>query len=194
MAMSLFSLHQSFPSNVCSVSGVFKKTVRVREIFLSTLDRPLDFMLVVSDSYCFNFEYFVDEFGLDSVSVPKRFCIKAYLRSFAGLPLFISSRVSLKDPRLISLESYYPGSNWAEREVFDMFGIFFRGHTDLRRLLTDYGFEGYPLRKDFPVSGYHQIRYSDLQRRLIFEPVEFALQYRSFKFNSSWSNCLKYPI
>jgi NADH-quinone oxidoreductase subunit C len=135
-----------------------------------------------------NFDFFVDELALDVPSASKRFRTLTYLRSFSGAPLFILSLVSASDPHLISLEHIYPGANWAEREIFDMFGLFFRGHSDLRRILTDYGFDGFPLRKDFPVSGYSQIRYNETYRRLVYEPVEFPLQYRNFKFEHAWSN------
>lgn len=80
----------------------------------------------------------------------------------------------------------FASANWAEREVWDMFGIFFSGHTDLRRLLTDYGFEGHPLRKDFPLTGYAEVRYNDTERRVVYEPVKLTQEYRDFDFLSPW--------
>ena len=82
----------------------------------------------------------------------------------------------------------FASANWAEREVWDMFGIFFSGHPDLRRLLTDYGFEGHPLRKDFPLSGYVESRYDDKIKRVVCEPLEHAQEFRSFDFTSGWSS------
>jgi NADH-quinone oxidoreductase subunit C len=85
-----------------------------------------------------------------------------------------------------SATAVFMAANWAEREVWDMFGIFFAGHPDLRRLLTDYGFEGHPLRKDFPLTGHVEVRYDDAQRRVINEPVHLVQEFRDFDFLSPW--------
>jgi NADH-quinone oxidoreductase subunit C len=90
-----------------------------------------------------------------------------------------------------SLVDLHPSANWFEREAFDMYGIRFAGHPDMRRLLTDYGFEGYPLRKDFPLTGFTQVRYDDLEKRVVNEPVELVQEYRNFDFLSPWEGMTK---
>jgi NADH/F420H2 dehydrogenase subunit C len=92
---------------------------------------------------------------------------------------------------LISITDLYKNANWIEREVWDMYGIYFENHPDLRRILTDYGFEGYPLRKDFPLSGFVEVRYDDSQKRVVYEPLEMSQEFRVFAFRNPWDNKLE---
>jgi NADH-quinone oxidoreductase subunit C len=85
-----------------------------------------------------------------------------------------------------SIVGIFPGANWYEREAYDLYGVFFAGHPDLRRLLTDYGFEGHPLRKDFPLTGFVEVRYDDEQKRVVYEPVRLSQEFRKFDFLSPW--------
>ncbi len=85
-----------------------------------------------------------------------------------------------------SCEKVWPAANWFEREAYDMYGVLFSGHPDLRRMLTDYGFDGHPLRKDFPMTGYVEVRYDDERKRVVYEPVRLSQEYRSFDFLSPW--------
>ena len=98
-------------------------------------------------------------------------------------------RVKTYTDDLVPIDSTVPlfkGSDWYEREIYDMFGVIFRGHPDLRRILTDYGFEGHPFRKDFPLSGYEEVRFDEDTRRIVYEPVELAQEFRKFELSPSW--------
>ena len=96
-------------------------------------------------------------------------------------------KVRVREEEIVpSITGIHPSANWFEREVFDMFGILFSDHPDLRRILTDYGFRGYPLRKDFPTTGYTEVRYDEVQKRVVYEPVSLTQEYRQFDFMSPW--------
>jgi NADH-quinone oxidoreductase subunit C len=99
----------------------------------------------------------------------------------------IRLKVAVRDGEMVpSITSVHPSANWFEREVFDMFGVLFSGHPDLRRILTDYGFRGHPLRKDFPTTGYTEVRYDEARKRVVYEPVKLVQEYRQFDFMSPW--------
>ena len=99
----------------------------------------------------------------------------------------IRVKASVAEGRMVpTLTDIHPTANWFEREVFDMFGIIFSGHPDMRRILTDYGFRGYPLRKDFPTTGYTEVRYDEAEKRVVYEPVKLVQDYRQFDFMSPW--------
>jgi NADH-quinone oxidoreductase subunit C len=99
----------------------------------------------------------------------------------------IRVKIQVGEDKLVpSCIDVWPAANWFEREAFDMYGIGFSGHPDLRRILTDYGFTGYPLRKDFPLTGFHEVRYDDEQKRVVYEPVKLVQDFRKFDFMSPW--------
>jgi len=107
------------------------------------------------------------------------------------LSMYQNQRIRVKcaireDEMVPSIIEVHPSANWFEREVFDMFGIIFSGHNDLRRILTDYGFRGHPLRKDFPTTGFTEVRYDEVEKRVVYEPVSLTQDYRQFDFMSPW--------
>ena len=138
-----------------------------------------------TDGRC-RFSTLVDITGVDHPERPKRFGVVYHLLSMYQNQR-IRLRVSIREDEMVpSVTDVHPSANWFEREVFDMFGVLFSGHPDLRRILTDYGFRGYPLRKDFPTTGYTEVRYDEAQKRVVYEPVSLVQEYRQFDFMSPW--------
>lgn len=134
----------------------------------------------------FQYTQLIDLFGIDYIARKERFEIHYVLWSFMYNNRIRIKRYVDEKSMVESISDIYPSANWLEREVWDMYGIYFIGHPDLRRILTDYGFEGFPLRKDFPVTGFLEMRYSESDKRIIYEPVELTQEYRLFHFLSPW--------
>tara|TARA_R110002124_G_scaffold175062_2_gene342843 strand:+ start:19 stop:624 length:606 start_codon:yes stop_codon:yes gene_type:complete len=138
-----------------------------------------------SDPTC-RFSTLVDITAVDYAGRAKRFDVVYHFLSMYQNQR-IRLRVAAREKDMVpSLVDVHASANWFEREVFDMFGILFSGHPDLRRILTDYGFRGYPLRKDFPTTGYTEVRYDEAQKRVVYEPVSLVQEYRQFDFMSPW--------
>ncbi len=138
-----------------------------------------------ADRTC-QFSSLVDITAVDYPSREKRFDVVYHFLSMYQNHR-VRLRVSIREEDMVpSIIEIHPSANWFEREVFDMFGILFTGHPDLRRILTDYGFRGYPLRKDFPTTGYTEVRYDEAQKRVVYEPVSLTQEYRQFDFMSPW--------
>ena len=138
-----------------------------------------------SDPNC-KFSTLVDITAVDYPQRGKRFDVVYHF-----LSMYRNQRIRLRaaireDEMVPSIVNVHPSANWFEREVYDMFGILFSGHPDLRRILTDYGFRGHPLRKDFPTTGYTEVRYDEAQKRVVYEPVKLVQEYRQFDFMSPW--------
>ena len=124
--------------------------------------------------------------GVDYPSREERFEVVYMLLSLTkNHRLMVKVRAS-EDTPVPTVTTLWPNAGWLEREVFDMYGVIFDGNTDLRRILTDYGFEGHPQRKDFPLTGYQELRYSEEEKRVVYEPVELAQDFRTFEFMSPW--------
>ena len=153
------------------------------EVTPTTLPEFVEFLK--TDGTC-RFSTLVDITGIDHPERERRFDVVYHF-----LSMYQNQRIRVKaavrDTETVpSIIEQFPSSNWFEREVFDMFGILFSGHPDLRRILTDYGFRGYPMRKDFPTTGYTEVRYDETQKRVVYEPVSLVQEYRQFDFMSPW--------
>ncbi|MGE3712868.1 MAG: NADH-quinone oxidoreductase subunit C [Hyphomicrobiaceae bacterium] len=132
------------------------------------------------------FEVLLDVCGVDWPARAERFEVVYHLLS-PRLNQRIRVKLSTDDATPVpSVIDVFPTANWLEREAYDMYGILFSGHPDLRRILTDYGFRGFPLRKDFPLTGYVEVRYDDEQKRVVYEPVKLTQEFRQFDFESPW--------
>jgi NADH-quinone oxidoreductase subunit C len=138
-----------------------------------------------NDVQC-RFVSFIDICGADYPMREKRFDVVYHLMS-----PYQNQRIRIKvatdeDTAVPSVTSVFPGADWFEREAYDLYGILFTGHPELRRILTDYGFEGHPLRKDFPLTGFVEVRYDDELKRVVYEPVDLKQEFRDFDFLSPW--------
>ena len=132
------------------------------------------------------FRQLIDIAGVDYPEQEKRFQL-VYLFLSHEHNTRIKLLIKFRTEQIInSLTKVFPSANWMEREVFDMYGIKFKNHPDLRRILTDYGFKGHPLRKDFPMTGFNEVRYSEKEKKVVYEPVKLEQNYRNFDFESPW--------
>jgi len=132
------------------------------------------------------FQQLIDIAGVDYPENEKRFeLIYLFLSHENNTRIKLLTKFEI-DQAINSITKIFPSANWMEREVFDMYGIKFKNHPDLRRILTDYGFKGHPLRKDFPLTGFNEVRYSEKDKKVIYEPVKLEQNYRNFDFESPW--------
>ncbi len=160
------------------------------DVALANIVALVDFLK--TDSAC-KFSTLVDITAVDHPGREKRFDVVYHF-----LSMYQNKRIRLRvavdlDEMVPSLVDVHTSANWFEREVFDMFGIIFTGHPDLRRILTDYGFRGHPLRKDFPTTGFTEVRYDEAEKRVVYEPVTLVQEYRQFDFLSPWEGA-KYVL
>lgn len=162
-------------------------TVAVGELTVQVaIENLRESMKVLRGDMQLKFISFIDMCGVDYPARARRFDVVYHLMSPT-----LNQRIRVKaqtdeDTPVPSITSIFPGANWFEREAYDMYGILFTGHPDLRRLLTDYGFEGHPLRKDFPLTGFVEVRYDDETKRVVYEPVHLRQEFRDFDFESPW--------
>jgi NADH-quinone oxidoreductase subunit C len=149
-------------------------------------DRIVDALTFLRDDPAAQFMCIIDISGADYPERERRFDVVYHLLS-PKLNRRVRVKVSTdEDTPIASATAVYPGADWYEREIYDFFGVLFEGHPDLRRILTDYGFDGHPLRKDFPMTGFVEVRYDDQEKRVRYEPVRLNQEFRQFDFLSPW--------
>ena len=154
-------------------------------IYIDVEDVISTILFLKTNEKC-KFKQLIDITAVDYLQKEKRFKIVYLLLSHENnLRIIINTNINEKET-VPSITKIFPSANWMEREVFDMYGISFKDHPDLRRILTDYGFDGYPLRKDFPLTGHLEVRYSEEKKKVISEPVKLDQEYRDFDFESPW--------
>ena len=168
-------------------SKIQKSVIENNELLIEVNESDLiDVVQFLKSNEKCKFRQLIDIAGVDYPEHDKRFEL-VYL--FLSHENNIRIKLSIKfqsGQNIDSITKIFPSANWMEREVFDMYGIKFKNHPDLRRILTDYGFKGHPLRKDFPLTGFNEVRYSEKEKKVIYEPVKLEQNYRDFDFESPW--------
>ena len=164
-----------------------KSEIRYDQLYINIESKDLiDVTLFIKSNEDAKFRQLIDITAVDYPENTQRFKVVYLFLSHEFNQRIILSYLINENEVIPSLTSIYPAANWMEREVFDMYGVKFKDHPDLRRILTDYGFEGYPLRKDFPLTGHTEVRYSEDQKKVINEPVKLEQNYRNFDYESPW--------
>ena len=166
---------------------VKKSKINFEQLFVDVdVENLISTILFLKTNDKCRFKQLIDITAVDYPGKEKRFKIVYLLLSHENnLRIIINTIIDEKEI-VPSITKIFPSANWMEREVFDMYGIKFKDHPDLRRILTDYGFEGHPLRKDFPLTGHTEVRYDSLEKKIIYEPVQLAQEYRNFDYSSPW--------
>ena len=168
-------------------SKVQKSIIEHSELLIEiNVDDLIDVVQFLKSNDNFKFKQLIDIAGVDYPGEEKRFKLIYLLLSHENntrIKIAINLELGKKIPTITKI---FPSANWMEREVFDMYGIEFEHHPDLRRILTDYNFKGHPLRKDFPLTGFEEVRYSEKEKKVIYEPVKLEQNYRDFDFESPW--------
>ena len=155
-------------------------------LFKTSIGEIMDVIKFLKLDDRFKFKQLIDIAAIDYPNEEKRFELVYLLLSIENN---IRVKISVKfetNEKIPSIVKIFPSANWMEREIFDMYGIKFINHPDLRRILTDYNFKGHPLRKDFPLTGFNEVRYSEKEKKVIYEPVKLEQNYRNFDFSSPW--------
>jgi len=168
-------------------SKIISSNIKHNQIYINIEENNLtEVILFLKTNSITKFRQLIDITAVDYPDRDRRFKMIYLLLSHETNSRIIIN-YNIKEGEIVtSLTSIYPSANWMEREVFDMYGIDFKDHPDLRRILTDYGFKGHPLRKDFPLTGHNEVRYSEEEKKVIYEPVKLEQNYRNFDYESPW--------
>ena len=182
---SLESLEKKINSEL--TTKINSSKINHSQIYIS-IDKEdlLEVILFLKNNEQTKFRQLIDITAVDYPQNDKRFKLVYLFLSHEYNSRLILDYFINEDEIVPTITQVYPAANWMEREVFDMYGITFKNHPDLRRILTDYGFEGYPLRKDFPLTGHNEVRYSEDEKKVIYEPVKLEQNYRNFDYESPW--------
>ena len=185
MILNLQKLEKLINSELSS--KIQKSNIINKELLIEVEENNLiDVVQFLKSNEDCKFKQLIDIAGVDYPENEKRFeLVYLFLSHEKNLRIKVLIRFQIEQS-IISLTKIFPSANWMEREVFDMYGIKFKNHPDLRRILTDYGFKGHPLRKDFPLTGFNEVRYSEKDKKVIYEPVKLEQNYRNFDFESPW--------
>ncbi len=173
--------------NSALATSIKKSEVKLGQLFIEIEDDDLSstILFLKTNTKC-RFRQLIDITAIDYPDREKRFKVVYLLLSHEkNLRIVVSFNIDEKK-EVSSITKIFPSANWMEREVFDMYGISFKDHSNLKRILTDYGFKGFPLRKDFPLTGHNEVRYSESKKKVIYENVKLDQEYRNFEFDSPW--------
>jgi len=185
MSMTVYDLEQTVNSGLTTTVKISK--INFGQLFIEIdIEALYSTILYLKTNNKCRFKQLIDITAVDYPKKAKRFKLVYLLLSHENnLRILININIDEKT-HVPSITKIFPSANWMEREVFDMYGVSFKDHPDLRRILTDYGFEGHPLRKDFPLTGHTEVRYSEKHKKVISEPVKLDQEYRNFDFESPW--------
>ena len=185
MSMTVYDLERTVNSSLTTTVKISK--INFGQLFIEIdIEALYSTILYLKTNNKCRFKQLIDITAVDYPEKEKRFKLVYLLLSHENnLRILININIDEKT-HVPSITKIFPSANWMEREVFDMYGVSFKDHPDLRRILTDYGFKGYPLRKDFPLTGHTEVRYSEEHKKVVYEPVKLDQEYRNFDFESPW--------
>ena len=168
-------------------SKIIRSEIKHNQILITIDENNLiEVLLFLKTNTVTKFRQLIEVTAVDYPEKEQRFRMVYHLLSHENNSRIVIDYYIKENKIVPSITNIFPSANWMEREVFDMYGIEFKDHPDLRRILTDYNFEGYPLRKDFPLTGHNEVRYSEEDKKVIYEPVKLEQKYRNFDYESPW--------